>query len=154
MNFLNHPNDSVKEHFCRLLNSLSSLKYGRDYLQKSTALTHSLCKLLTTLREESPVLRNVLGTVQKLSLRQANIHNGGMQYTCQYDHLSRRPLQSSMIKEGLLEWVVDLLSDTEGLSDYTLRYSLALLMNLCLQQEGLNFFVSVTFFHVLTITCR
>ncbi len=41
-----------------------------------------------------------------------------------------------MIEEGLLEWVVNLLSDCEGLSDYTLRYSLALLMNLCLRQEG------------------
>ena len=50
--------------------------------------------------------------------------------------MCRRPLQSSMIEEGLLEWVVDLLSDSEGLSDYTLRYSLALLMNLCLRQEG------------------
>ncbi len=45
-----------------------------------------------------------------------------------------------MISEGILEWVIDLLRDAEGLSDYTLRYALALLMNLCLRQEGIVFF--------------
>ena len=50
----------------------------------------------------------------------------------------RHPLQSSMVSEGVLEWVITLLNDTEGLSEYTLRYSLALLMNLCLRQDGKN----------------
>ncbi len=60
---------TIKEHFCRLLNCLSSLKVGRDYLQSCTTLNHTLCVLLSALHEESPILRNVLGTVQKLSLR-------------------------------------------------------------------------------------
>lgn len=48
----------------------------------------------------------------------------------------RRALQSAMIKDGLLFWLVDVLADTDCLSDYTLQYSVALLMNLCLRSAG------------------
>ena len=48
----------------------------------------------------------------------------------------RRRLQTSMIKEGLVDWVISILGDGDSLSDYTLRYSLALLMNLCLRTAG------------------
>lgn len=48
----------------------------------------------------------------------------------------RRALQSAMIKDGLLFWLVDVLADTDCLSDYTLHYSVALLMNLCLRSAG------------------
>ena len=41
-----------------------------------------------------------------------------------------------MIKEGLVDWVIGILGDLDSLSDYTLRYSLALLMNLCLRTAG------------------
>uniref|UniRef100_A0A8C0EID5 Armadillo repeat containing 9 n=1 Tax=Bubo bubo TaxID=30461 RepID=A0A8C0EID5_BUBBB len=48
----------------------------------------------------------------------------------------RRALQSAMIKDGLIFWLVDVLTDTDCLSDYTLEYSVALLMNLCLRSAG------------------
>ena len=51
--------------------------------------------------------------------------------------VARRSLQLSMINEGLIEWVLCILSDIDILSEYTLRYSLALLMNLCLRHEGM-----------------
>ena len=44
-----------------------------------------------------------------------------------------------MISIGLIKWNVQLLNNLESLSDYTLRYCLALLMNLCLRQEGKSF---------------
>lgn len=53
----------------------------------------------------------------------------------------RRALQSAMIKDGLIFWLVDVLTDTDCLSDYTLAYSVALLMNLCLRSAGVLHFV-------------
>ena len=47
----------------------------------------------------------------------------------------RRPLQGLMIGCGLPQWVIGVIS-REGSSDYMLRYSLALLMNLCLRGAG------------------
>ena len=48
----------------------------------------------------------------------------------------RRPLQSHMISIGLIKWTVEELGDIDKMSDYVLRYSLALFMNLCLRKEG------------------
>ena len=41
-----------------------------------------------------------------------------------------------MIEEGIIAWLVSLLEDNDVLSDYTLEYSVALLMNLCLRSTG------------------
>lgn len=48
----------------------------------------------------------------------------------------RRALQSEMIEEGMLEWLVSILKDHDSLSDYTLEYAVALFMNLCLRTAG------------------
>uniref|UniRef100_A0A4W5PST3 Armadillo repeat containing 9 n=1 Tax=Hucho hucho TaxID=62062 RepID=A0A4W5PST3_9TELE len=50
--------------------------------------------------------------------------------------LSRRSQQSAMIEDGLIDWLVDELQDSDCLSDYTLEYAVALLMNLCLRTRG------------------
>ena len=68
-------------------------------------------------REDSDARKNALGAVQKLSLR--------------------RSLARMMIKDNIVQWVVDnLLTQQDTLSDYTLRYSLALLMNISLRSIG------------------
>ena len=41
-----------------------------------------------------------------------------------------------MISIGLIKWTMEQLSDVDKMSDYVLRYSLALFMNLCLRKEG------------------
>lgn len=41
-----------------------------------------------------------------------------------------------MIADNLIGWLVDELQDSDCLSDYTLEYSAALLMNLCLRTKG------------------
>jgi len=41
-----------------------------------------------------------------------------------------------MIEEGIIGWLVSVLEDNDSLSDYTLEYSIALLMNLCLRSTG------------------
>ncbi|KAG2462750.1 ARMC9 protein, partial [Polypterus senegalus] len=45
----------------------------------------------------------------------------------------RRAAQTAMIQDGIVMWLVNVLEDTDSLSDYTLEYSVALLMNLCLR---------------------
>ena len=45
------------------------MRGGRNYIQSSEQLVHSLCTTLMSLNDEDPILRNVLGAVQKLSLR-------------------------------------------------------------------------------------
>lgn len=51
--------------------------------------------------------------------------------------LPRRQMQSVMIEENIIRWLVKVLEDFDGLSDYTLEYSIALLMNLCLRTAGM-----------------
>lgn len=41
-----------------------------------------------------------------------------------------------MIADDLIGWLVDELQDSDSLTDYTLEYSAALLMNLCLRMKG------------------
>ena len=41
-----------------------------------------------------------------------------------------------MIEGDLIQWLSQLLTDHDNLSDYTLEYSVALLMNLCLRSAG------------------
>lgn len=41
-----------------------------------------------------------------------------------------------MISDNLIGWLVDELQDSDCLTDYTLEYSAALLMNLCLRTKG------------------
>uniref|UniRef100_A0A667WYA6 LisH domain-containing protein ARMC9 n=1 Tax=Myripristis murdjan TaxID=586833 RepID=A0A667WYA6_9TELE len=96
--------------------SATEYQHGRVYLSQ----IHCLVKLLTeTLRkeDEDPLTRkNVLVALQKLSLR--------------------RSQQTAMIADELIGWLVDELQDSDCLSDYTLEYSVSLLMNLCLRTKG------------------
>lgn len=41
-----------------------------------------------------------------------------------------------MIAANLIDWLVDELQDSDCLSDYTLQYAAALLLNLCLRTKG------------------
>ena len=57
------------------------------------------------------------------------------------NHLSfifRRQVQSVMIDCGLVLWLIKILEEPETLNDYSLEYSVALLMNLCLRSEGMS----------------
>ena len=70
-------------------------------------------------KEDSNTRKNALGAVQKLSLR--------------------RSFARMMVKSDIVQWVVDnLLTQQDTLSDYTLRYSLALLMNISLRSIGMS----------------
>ncbi|XP_071840885.1 lisH domain-containing protein ARMC9-like isoform X3 [Apostichopus japonicus] len=106
----------VQQYLCRLFNGFASLSVGRAYLGSYPELVQALQKTLTS-DERDPITReNALGTLQKLSLK--------------------RHLQTCMIESGIISWLVQILEDSDALSDYTLEYSVALLMNLCLRTQG------------------
>ena len=52
------------------------------------------------------------------------------------DFLRRRSVQSALIAGGMINWLVGSLENQEELTDFTLEYSVALLMNLCLRSKG------------------
>jgi hypothetical protein len=106
----------VREYTARLFNTFASLSAGRNYLCHYTPLISVLHEVLLQEQSDTAVRQNVLGTLQKLSLRQK--------------------LQTVMIEEGIIDWLISVLQDQESLSDYSLHYTSALLMNLCLRTSG------------------
>ncbi|XP_061862086.1 lisH domain-containing protein ARMC9 isoform X2 [Colius striatus] len=113
---LHSKSEVVRQYMARLINAFASLAAGRVYLSQNPTLLRMLEERLKAEDKGSLTWENILGTLQKFSLRRAP--------------------QSAMIKDGLIFWLVDVLADTDCLSDYTLEYSVALLMNLCLRTAG------------------
>ncbi|XP_064642056.1 lisH domain-containing protein ARMC9-like isoform X2 [Lineus longissimus] len=116
LELLTSPSEVVRQYIARLFNAFASLCPGRTYLSLNSDLLRGLMSNLRSEDKDSITRENVLGALQKLSLR--------------------RNLQSAMIEEGIINWLVDVLEDNDSLSDYTLEYSVALLMNLCLRTAG------------------
>ncbi|PSN46182.1 LisH domain-containing protein ARMC9 [Blattella germanica] len=113
-----HPLQQVA---ARLVNTLASLRCGRDYL--SSAGCGLLRVLVSCLRGDKGVKVDsitsdmILATLQKLSLRHSQ--------------------RVAMIEIGLVEWLIQRLSaDAITMKPYTLEYSTALLMNLCLHRRA------------------
>ncbi|XP_053316729.1 lisH domain-containing protein ARMC9 [Spea bombifrons] len=116
LKLLHSSNEVVRQYTARLINAFASLSEGRVYLSQNPRLLHTLEETLKSEEKDSVSRENVLGALQKLSLR--------------------RSMQSAMIQDGLIFWLVQELEDTDQLSDYTVEYSVALLMNLCLRSAG------------------
>ncbi|CAH6791876.1 Armc9 [Phodopus roborovskii] len=118
LQLLHSKSEAVRQYMARLINALASLAEGRLYLAQNTKVLRLLEGRLKEEDKDVITRENVLGALQKFSLR--------------------RPLQTAMIRDGLIFWLIDLLKDPDCLSDYTLEYSVALLMNLCLRSAGKN----------------
>lgn len=118
LQLLHSKSEAVRQYTARLINALASLAEGRLYLAQNTKVLRMLEGRLKEEDKDVITRENVLGALQKFSLR--------------------RPLQTAMIRDGLIFWLIDLLKEPDCLSDYTLEYSVALLMNLCLRSAGKN----------------
>ncbi|XP_020011848.1 lisH domain-containing protein ARMC9 isoform X3 [Castor canadensis] len=118
LQLLHSKSDAVRQYTARLINALASLAEGRLYLAQNTKVLRMLEGRLKEEDKDVITRENVLGALQKFSLR--------------------RPLQTAMIRDGLIFWLIDILKDPDCLSDYTLEYAVALLMNLCLRSAGKN----------------
>jgi len=116
------PSPSVVEQWARLVNCAASECCGRTYLLQQEGLVKTLCALLKSEPSDSALRRNVLGALQKFSLR-------------------HEP-QNQMLEAELIAWIVEALrcadgtDVSEGLSDYSIEYGTALLMNLSLRPAG------------------
>ncbi|TPX31555.1 hypothetical protein SmJEL517_g05140 [Synchytrium microbalum] len=107
----------TRGQFARLLNAISSGCTGRSYLLSGLgALVVPVSDALQREGADSPSGKNLLGTLQKLSLR--------------------RGAQTAMIKAGLIQFLLPVLSSPHLLSEYALEYASALLMNLLLRTAG------------------
>ncbi|XP_067941355.1 lisH domain-containing protein ARMC9-like isoform X2 [Watersipora subatra] len=106
----------VRQYTARLFNAFASLSQGRTYLSHNEELLRTLVETLRLEDRDTIARENVLGALQKLSLR--------------------RQMQTSMIEEGIIEWLIRLLKENDDLSDYNLEYAVALTMNLCLRNAG------------------
>uniref|UniRef100_A0A4W2HXM8 LisH domain-containing protein ARMC9 n=1 Tax=Bos indicus x Bos taurus TaxID=30522 RepID=A0A4W2HXM8_BOBOX len=118
LQLLQSKSEVVRQYTARLINAFASLAEGRRYLAQSTKVLRMLEERLKEEDKDVITRENVLGALQKFSLR--------------------RPLQTAMIQDGLIFWLIDILKEPDCLSDYTLEYSVALLMNLCLRSAGKN----------------
>nr|XP_045373413.1 lisH domain-containing protein ARMC9 isoform X2 [Camelus bactrianus] len=118
LQLLHSKSEVVRQYMARLINAFASLAEGRLYLAQSTKVLRMLEERLKEEDKDAITRENVLGALQKFSLRRA--------------------LQTAMIQDGLIFWLIDILKEPDCLSDYTLEYSVALLMNLCLRSAGKN----------------
>ncbi|XP_031533725.2 lisH domain-containing protein ARMC9 isoform X2 [Vicugna pacos] len=118
LQLLHSKSEVVRQYTARLINAFASLAEGRLYLAQSTKVLRMLEERLKEEDKDAITRENVLGALQKFSLRRA--------------------LQTAMIQDGLIFWLIDILKEPDCLSDYTLEYSVALLMNLCLRSAGKN----------------
>ncbi|GAB1605954.1 domain-containing ARMC9-like isoform X2 [Argonauta hians] len=113
---LNSEEEVLTGAMSRLINTISSVSVGRSYLARNPEL---MASLMNNMKADTcdPLTRGmILGTLQKLSLR--------------------RNFQSLMINANLVEWLICLLEEYDLVSDYTLEYAVALLMNLCFRTAG------------------
>ncbi|XP_040897066.1 lisH domain-containing protein ARMC9 isoform X3 [Toxotes jaculatrix] len=116
LHLMRSRNEIVRQYMARLINAFASLAEGRVYLSQIPILLKLLTEALKKEEKDSLTRENVLVALQKLSLR--------------------RSQQTAMITDDLIGWLVDELQDSDCLTDYTLEYSAALLMNLCLRTKG------------------
>lgn len=113
----------VVEQWARFVNCAASECSGRSYLLQQDGLVKALCAMLKAEPQDNALRRNVLGALQKFSLRHAP--------------------QNEMIEAELIAWIVEALGTADttgggdyGLSDYSVEYGTALLMNLSLRPAG------------------
>eukprot|EP01083_Nonionella_stella_P286536 975266_1 len=118
-----HAHPLVAESAARLLNAMASFVGGRRYLGARVAVIAELFAVLRAQSRDTPIRQQMLGALQKFSLRTRHTRD--------------------MIEIGIIEWIVEILSDPSTLSAYTIEYASALLMNLALKSFGRRACVSM-----------
>jgi hypothetical protein len=98
-----HSSEIVREYATRFVNCFASLSIGRSYLVESAELLKVLRDQMEAESTDTMVRQNILGALQKLSLR--------------------RSVQSQLIAVEAIAWLLQLLSKLEDLSEYTVEYA-------------------------------
>ncbi|XP_046602001.1 lisH domain-containing protein ARMC9-like [Neodiprion lecontei] len=112
-----HP---LQQSAARLINTLASLRCGRDYLAVGATLLNLIVKCLNGNNGESIdsfTCDMIIAMLQKMSLRKQQ--------------------RLYMIETGLVEWLIfHLKSESDKIGSYRLEYATALLMNLSLHKAA------------------
>ena len=113
-----YPNLSLE--MMKLLNQIASLIKGRNYLlmrENSNQMIGDIVNCKMNEKEDSELRQNCLGTIQKFTLRIIP--------------------QNKLIELGIIKWLIDTFTyENKNLSDYTIEYGLALILNLSLKKNG------------------
>ena len=108
----------------KLMNKLSCLKKGRNYLlmkSNSLLMIEDLFNNLKSEKQDTELRQNILATLQK--------------FTPRLDPINK------LIDLGIIKWLIDTFTyEMNTLSDSTIEYGLALLLNLSLNKNGRNKF--------------
>ena len=119
---IEYPNISLE--LMKLMNKLSSLKKGRNYfLMRNDSLTmiENLVNHMKNEKQDTELRQNLLATLQKFTPRLEPINK--------------------LIDLGIIKWLIDTFTyEMNTLSDCTIEYGLALLLNLSLNKNGRNKF--------------
>uniref|UniRef100_A0A4W4FQ01 LisH domain-containing protein ARMC9 n=1 Tax=Electrophorus electricus TaxID=8005 RepID=A0A4W4FQ01_ELEEL len=131
LHLIKSKNEIVRQYMARLINAFASLSEGRTYLSQVPSLLRPLVDCLQTEKKDSVTRENVLGALQKLSLRRVH--------------------QSALIRYGLIGWLVGELQHSDCLSDYTLEYAVSLLFSFIFIDNYLEY--TIYFYYMLVCVC-
>jgi hypothetical protein len=108
----------------KILNALASLNKGRNYLLAKETLIDDIVQCMIRENTDSDLRQKCLGTIQKFTLRS-------------------QP-QNKLIELNVIHYIVNLFAcESDTLSDYTIEYGLALIMNLSLRKAGREKFEAI-----------
>ena len=108
----------------KILNALASLNKGRNYLLVKETLIDDIVQCMIREKTDSDLRQKCLGTIQKFTLRS-------------------QP-QNKLIELNVIHYIVNLFAyEADSLSDYTIEYGLALIMNLSLRKAGREKFEAI-----------
>ena len=117
-------NKALNLEVIKLVNSLANFNIGKNYLLSKNNLIEDIVKCMIAEKKETEFRQNCIGAIQKFTLR-------------------KEP-QDKLIELNVIHYLVDILTNqSDSLSNYTIEYGLALLMNLSLRNEGKEKFETV-----------
>jgi len=117
-------NKNVNLEVIKLVNSLANYNIGKNYLLSKSSIIDDIFKCMVLEKIDTPLRQNCLGALQKFSLR--------------------NEAQNKLIELNVIHYLIDIfMFQADTLSNYTIEYGLALLMNLSLRKEGKEKFEAV-----------
>lgn len=112
-----NSSQKIVEYTMMLVETLVTESIGKSYILKQEGLIQKIIEFLKRENGETTLRQYSLGTLQKISLG--------------------RPAQAKMIENDVIKWAVNLLkNELNSLTEYSLEYVTALLMNLSLRTAG------------------
>ena len=110
-------NKDLNVEVMKLVNGLANFNKGRNYLLSKNTIIEDLVKCMISEKNDTELRQNCLGALQKFTLRSDS--------------------QNKLIELNIIHYLVDIfIYQSDTLSDYSIEYGLALLMNLSLRKEG------------------